>query len=414
MAEIEPISPEITQILQQQTIDEHQPGTILKDFQMLLDWIALEGIEVSGVNSFFPMKLLAQINSRLTNPIIIDLKRPQQKSYPNIHGLYLLLRTSGLVKVLRQGKKSKLVKDETAFQSWHQLNPTSRYLTLLEIWLIWATDETLGEHSSHPNLLRCVQFELRIPKKGLRITKKNQGMFTFKYSPGFHNLALLHLFGIFALEQGKPETGKGWRITRIQKTPFGEAILQVLHRSILCDWSLLEKLENSQRNTYALLQPLLQAYFPEWQNTLVISSPEFSEGIYIFKVSLNEAWRRLVVPSQLSLEHLVDSILDAFNFDKDHLYQFICQDRFGASFKISHPYMEDSPPWTDEFQVGELPLQVGETMTFWFDFGDNWKFQLLLEAINPPEQKIKQPQLLEGSGEAPKQYWQEDWEEEES
>lgn len=407
------ISPEIRQILQQQTIEEERPGTILRDFQTLLDLLGIEGIEVSGVNSFLPMKLLAEINSRLTNPLLIDLKRPQQKSYANIHGLYLLLRSSGLAYVIRQGKKSKLVREETAFESWQQLNSTERYLTLLEIWLIWASDETLGEHSSHPNLLRCIQFEETIPKKGLKITKKNQGMFSFKYSPRMHNLALLELFGLIALEQGQPEKGKGWRLTRIQKTAFGSALLQMLHELMLVDWSWWSRLINPDSYGYTVLQPILQAYFPEWQNSLVIAEPEFREGIYQFKVSLPQAWRRLSIPSELTLEMLVNSILDAFNFDKDHLYQFICQDRFGTSLKISHPYMEDSPPWTDEFQVGELPLQVGETMSFWFDFGDDWKFKLLLEEIKPPNQKMKQPQLLESSGEAPQQYGFEDWEEEE-
>ena len=59
----ESVSPETLKILKQQTFDENQPGTILKDFQILLDYIGEKGIEVSGINSFFPIKLLAEINS---------------------------------------------------------------------------------------------------------------------------------------------------------------------------------------------------------------------------------------------------------------------------------------------------------------------------------------------------------------
>ncbi len=297
-------------------------------------------------------------------------------------------------------------------QSWNRLNCCERYLTLLEIWLLWANDETIGEHEGDPNLFRCLRFERGIGSKGIKITKKNQGMFRFNYSPGFHNLALLDLFGLFTIAQSKPEAGKGWRINSIKKTVFGEALFQLLSRFMFGDWSLWETLENTP-DQYGLLQSKLQSYFPDWQNCLIIPQAEFSEGIYIFKVKLHQAWRRIAVPSQLELESLVNSILEAFNFDKDHLYQFICKDRFGRSLKISHPYLEDSPPWTDEFQVGQLPLQVGETMTFWFDFGDNWKFQILLEEINSPDAKIKHSQLLQSSGKAPQQYWSEDWEEEE-
>jgi hypothetical protein len=39
---------------------------------------------------------LEDINTQLNRPIQVALKRPQQKSYPSISGLYLLLRASGL------------------------------------------------------------------------------------------------------------------------------------------------------------------------------------------------------------------------------------------------------------------------------------------------------------------------------
>ncbi len=40
------------------------------------------------------------MNERLSEPIQLDLKRPQQKSYPPINGLYLLLRASGLGQII--------------------------------------------------------------------------------------------------------------------------------------------------------------------------------------------------------------------------------------------------------------------------------------------------------------------------
>ncbi len=78
----ESVSPETLKILKQQTFDENQPGTILKDFQILLDYIGEKGIEVSGINSFFPIKLLAEINSLLSHPLLIDLKRPSRNLIP--------------------------------------------------------------------------------------------------------------------------------------------------------------------------------------------------------------------------------------------------------------------------------------------------------------------------------------------
>ncbi len=49
---------------------------------------------------------------------------------------------------------------------------------------------------------------------------------------------------------------------------------------------------------------------------------------------------------------------------------------------------------------------------FWFfDFGDNWEFNVLLERIDPVDLNLKKPKVLEKKGEAPEQYpmWDEKW-----
>jgi hypothetical protein len=50
-----------------------------------------------------------------------------------------------------------------------------------------------------------------------------------------------------------------------------------------------------------------------------------------------------------------------------------------------------------------LPLAIGQSLDFLFDFGDNWEFELQLEAVNP-KVKQKNPEVLEAEGEAPEQY----------
>jgi hypothetical protein len=131
------------------------------------------------------------------------------------------------------------------------------------------------------------------------------------------------------------------------------------------------------------------------------------EGIYIFKVSLGKPWRQIAIPSHLDLDFLADIILDAFDFDNDHLYQFSCHQPTGATLNINHPYVERKP-FTDEFTVGELPLQKRGKMTFLFDFGDNWKFDLILEEIQAPDPQLKEPKILKSYGKAPEQYYYEE------
>lgn len=411
--EIPPLTESQQQLIGQQTIDENSPGTILRDFQTLLDFLHPNGIEVSGVHHLFPLKSLPELNSLLSHSIETNLKRPQQKSYPYINGLYLLLRASGLSQVKHLGKKPTLVLDTTILESWTNLTPTERYFTLLEAWIIWGNEEILGErYDPTDQLFKCLRFWAKIPDKGLKIAKyTDQNEFT--YFPGFHNIALLNLFGFLSVQSGKPEAGKGWRITRLQRLPFGDAMLRLLFTIYgKKGWSR-ESLNNGNL-IFGELQTDLKHFFPEWQNNLVITQHEFTEGIYVFKVSLAKAWRRIAIPAQLELDGLGESILDAFNFDNDHLYEFRYKDRLGRRGQVSHPYCKESPS-TAEVCVGELPLQPGDSMIFLFDFGDNWNFEVVLQEIQSPHAKTKKPKILEMHGEAPKQYEneEEDWLEDE-
>jgi hypothetical protein len=68
----------------------------------------------------------------------------------------------------------------------------------------------------------------------------------------------------------------------------------------------------------------------------------------------------------------------------------------------------ETPPFADQVHIGNLSLEPGSKMTYLYDFGDNWKFDVQLEAINPPDNKIKKPKILEVHGNVPQQYWSED------
>ncbi len=94
------------QHLKNQSFNDNEPGTLLKDFSSLLDFIGTSGIPVSKKNHLFAIKLLPQLNQLMSDPLDIKLTRPQQKSFPHINGLYLLLRASGLTYI--ESKKRKL------------------------------------------------------------------------------------------------------------------------------------------------------------------------------------------------------------------------------------------------------------------------------------------------------------------
>jgi hypothetical protein len=79
------------QVLTEQLISDTSPGTIVKDFNVLLDYVKTHEIEATKSNFHLAMKHLTPINALLSNPEKISVDRPQQKHFPNIGGLFLLL-----------------------------------------------------------------------------------------------------------------------------------------------------------------------------------------------------------------------------------------------------------------------------------------------------------------------------------
>jgi len=408
-------------ILREQVIDEHGPGTILQDFAILLDFIETQTPPVSKTNNLLTMKELWRLNEQLTHPLAIDLKRPQQKSYPHINGLYLLLRSSGLGLIEGGGTKLHIALDPQLLESWRSLNPTEQYCTLLETWVMRNTPEAIGESSGglfgRSPLFTWKPFFERFYGQEMQVAgDKNQEQH-LAYYPGMNILALLELFGFVTIQHGKPDPGKGWKILSIVKTSFGEAILQLLANSQtrISMNDMIETILSYEDiplddMLFGELQGKFQKFFPDWQRNLCLPEREIQEGTYIFRVSLGRVWRRIAIPGTMVLDRLSDVILNAFQFDHDHLYSFIFKGPTGREIHVNHPYVEE-PPFTDEVLVQDVPLHIGGSMIFLFDFGDNWQFDVQLERIDPVDPKLEKTKVLEKKGKAPEQYpsWDEEW-----
>ncbi|MGJ3253763.1 MAG: IS1096 element passenger TnpR family protein [Elainellaceae cyanobacterium] len=409
--ELELLPEEAIAILEAQSITDTEPGTILKDFQTLLEFIGEDGLQVSNKQNLIPLKSLEDLNARLSDPIQIDLKRPIQKSYPPINGLYLLLRATGIGQIIGRGKKKFLVLNPTVLESWNQLNPTERYFTLLEAWLIRSHAELLGERLSGLNEgSKSIQFWTRIPDKGT--TCKSFKEQSFNYFPELHNLALMKLFGLLHVESGKPEPGTGWRVKKIMRLPFGDAVMQIVMQAALQQGMMWESEENPNI-PFGELQSSFKPYFPEWENNLATSLHEFRSGVYVFKVSLNGIWRRIAISADMNLAHLSREILESVEFDFDHLDMFVYQNQIGRTVEVSHPYA-DSMLSTNEVRVGDLPLEEGNSMAYIFDFGDWWEFDVQLEQIQTDNSQVGYAEIIESHGDAPKQYPDEDeWDDDE-
>jgi hypothetical protein len=348
-------------------------------------------LTVSDQFHLLPLRVLADLNAQLTRPIRLDLKRPQQKSYPHLDGLYLLLRARGLTQVDTGGRKPQLLIDQAVLSSWATLNPTEQYLTLLESWLWRGHPAIVGEAggsfaSDHP-LLNWSKFFERIPDQGLAIAGNEEAEQKLHFTPKRFNLALLELFGFITIQHNPPLPGAGWQIGRVWRTPLGEAMLHVLSDRFLDPYDEHFTADPTLETTLGGLQPVLQPYFPEWQHNLCLPRHEFQPGRHVFKVSLGRAWQRIVLPGQLSLDQVAGAIVEAFEFEQDYLYRFTYPTRFGLSQTVNHPELEQGP-FTNEVRLGELPLFPGTILTFLYSFSQSWELEIELEHIEPADEAV--------------------------
>ncbi len=391
-------------ILMNQAISEKSPGSILADFETLLRFIGSEGSPVSGRRHYLPLSLLPDINEQLAQPLDIDLKRPLQKSYPHINGLYYLLRMTGMTYLERSGNKFKLVIDDLIKDSWQNLNSTERYFTLLETWVVRGHPEIVGEvHGlSRTPFLDSIFFLKEVVKKGVNVKGNRDVEKSLPYVPGFFAIALMELFGLISVEHSKPVAGKGWRIERLRPTRFGDAIINLLPGYFRSE-DYYRTILDQRLPAFGVLQSLAKPFFPEWRKNLAAPETKFRNGTYIFRVSIGRSKRWIAVSSSMLFEDLCQTILESFDFDFDHLYQFQFKDRYGLRQNINHPYMEDEPPCTDDTCIGEAMIQPATQMIFLYDFGDNWEFNVTLERIDPVDRNLKEPKMIKAVGEPPEQ-----------
>lgn len=405
--------------LRGQIIDETHPGPLVGDFNRVLKFIREHSPEVGKSQNFLATTALKALNAQMAHPLEVDLKRPVQKSYPHINGLYLLMRTSGLAWLDESGKKPRLKLDEELYRRWGALNPTEQYFNLLELWLLYADEEIIGERTFQHGF-SILPFASRAIDERLAESRNiNDMLYELKYGAGLHAFALMELAGFVSIRHDKPERGKGWRIQDVKTTRFFQAFMGVFtgfgakpaERLSFHSLPLRDEEDETAFFQLGLWQDRFKPYFPEWRNNLEFpEAPDAQEGTFVFKVSLGKVWCRIALPDTATWEGFSNRILNAFEFDNDHLHQFLYKDRFGAKAYLNHSYMNE-PPFTNQVTIGELPIMPGSTLTYVFDFGDNWEFKLLLEAVHPVDETLKAPKLLEMHGTPPRQY--PDWDDEE-
>ena len=126
--------------------------------------------------------------------------------------------------------------------------------------------------------------------------------------------------------------------------------------------------------------------------------------IYQLKITLvgidRPIWRRVQVPNTIRLCCLHDAFQAILGWTDSHLHQF---EKDGKYWGVpDDDGFEDDVEVIDESRVpvGKVLLAEGDSMVYVYDFGDNWRHQVVLEKIVPSAAPTK-PVCLAGERRCP-------------
>ncbi|MET9296706.1 plasmid pRiA4b ORF-3 family protein [Streptomyces sp. NPDC003077] len=118
------------------------------------------------------------------------------------------------------------------------------------------------------------------------------------------------------------------------------------------------------------------------------------------KVTLRDSrppiWRRLEVPSGITLRELHDVIQAAFGWEDYHMWSF---DSGSARYGIADQGLGLRSATSK--QLGQIATRSGDRLLYTYDFGDNWEHDILVENITAPEPGTAYPHCLTGRRAAP-------------
>ena len=108
-----------------------------------------------------------------------------------------------------------------------------------------------------------------------------------------------------------------------------------------------------------------------------------------------EVYRNIEICGDETLDRLCQIILEAFDFDDEHLYEF-CMDNcmYSENSYQSDPEEDDA---STDIALDKLKLNKGQKFSLHYDFGDDWMFTITVHKINEVEESFE-PRIVKSKG----------------
>ncbi|MZQ99665.1 MAG: hypothetical protein GT601_18520, partial [Acidaminobacter sp.] len=438
----------------------------VSDFQAFIHYLDTERPKLTKRTGRLSKKDLFAINVLLKHKKDLIEPSATQDAYPSIRLMFELAQLSKLYTIQPMGKSSLILGRSINMDAYEKLNVFEKYVYLFETFWTKYDFEAELPYAGHfvPDLINQTVVLFASMKAGEPLERKK--MFSEDYYKLlFSDLsALTHYFGFFGLcDYVEIEATAGQRKTdrradvflSITPTNWGVALCDALksysirkwrqetfvsYESPFSDWlmrqyglahhydkketfveTLKKKHKESTLSDQKVLPPMvtfLARLFPPGAliNTVIPVDPmSTSTGLFELQVALSpDVWRTIRISGEETMETLHGAIQFAFEFDSDHLYAFYLKlpgkKGRASEFIIDAPYCQDEHP-ADEFTLAELNLFVGQRITYNFDFGDEWRFDIKVLKADVNAEGPENPEIIEEKGKAPSQYgdfWDED------
>ena len=456
------------QLLTQQQIAPGNPGTILTDVNTLLEFVGPDGLVTKSKNASLPADRLPELNLLVSHPIELTLQRALLRDYPNLAGIFILLRVMDMLQI----NGHRLVVCPAALKFWRELNSSEQYFALLEALLFQAQSSVLGGPRPREEAQvfePALSFLGQLSERWLDFTHYEsvrmlgpQGELPTWSLFVLQQLGLIEIRAQLGSEKERRNWGGfGWLVGGARLTPWGTAAA----------WAMLEFMKHNEETRLAadndtprvvgqpqlpfedasllppngittdgdsdshsregddgnaepdggsdesgaaapfgILQPVFQPYFPEWKTVYARLDREVRSGTHIFKVTL-AGWRRGGGGLWRRIAVPPDASLDTLAGAILHAFKFDEDHLYDFRYRdrrgkscVYHHAYTDEGPFTTGITVGEIELALKDTMRFTFDYGDNWQFDVRLERVEAEPSRLKKPKLIESVGQAPEQY----------
>lgn len=125
---------------------------------------------------------------------------------------------------------------------------------------------------------------------------------------------------------------------------------------------------------------------------------------YVISVSIGTGcYRHIQISASATLFRLHQAILNAFEFDDDHMHAFFMDNKLWSQWDC---YVSSRSEPTDRlskrYSLQKAGLAKGKRFLYLFDFGDEWVFQC--KVLREVDEKTDIPCVIRSVGEAPEQY----------